>query len=150
MKNLKVVIQLMRTTTIFKIIQSELIKKGLDEFIDDDGNLVLFDDDHQFMTKILKYDDDVSKIVDHLFYGQSLKDQEFDTHFKKGFLYRFINRQINRQTVESFRLELLATFISNEDYINRIYSDMDHYITQKQTSESESEQNNNQVNSGST
>src|SRR5699024_4885812 len=70
-------------------------------------------------------------------------------HFKKTFLYRFINRQINRQTIESFKLEMLSTFLMNQDYINRVYSDLDEYITQKQTNESENEQTNKQVNDGS-
>src|SRR5699024_1964099 len=140
----------MVTTTIYNIIQSELIKKGYNEFVDDNDNLVFFDDDHQFMTKIISYDDDVSEIVDDLFNGMSLEDNEHDHHFKKTFLYRFINRQINRQTIESFKLEMLSTFLMNKDYINRIYSDMDEYITQKQTNESENEQTNKQVNDGST
>src|SRR5699024_10430227 len=140
----------MVTMTLYDYIQSELIKKGYNEFIDNDGNLVLFDDDHQFMTKILSFDEDVSEIVDEIFNAVNLDDSDHDHHFKKTFLYRFINRQINRQTIESFKLELLSTFLMNEDYINRIYSDMDQYLTQKQTNESENEQTNKQVNDGST
>lgn len=139
----------MVTTTIYNFIQSELIKRGYNEFVDHDGNLVFFDDDHQFMTKILSFDDDVSEIVDDLFNGMGLEDREYDLHFKKTFLYRFINRQINRQTIESFKLEMLSTFLMNQDYINRVYSDLDEYITQKQTNESENEQTNKQVNDGS-
>lgn len=138
------------TTSLYNIIQSELIKKGFNEFIDSQGNLVFFDSDYQFMTKILSYDKDVAEIVDQLFTGLKLKDREFDEHFKKGFIYRFINRRINRQTIETFRLELLSTFLSNEDYINRIYSDIDKYITQSQVSDSQNKQTNKQKNDGST
>lgn len=140
----------MVTTTIYNIIQSELIKRGYNEIVDQDGNLVFFDDDRQFMTKILSFDHDVSEIVDDLFNGMRLEDNDHDHHFKKTFLYRFINRQINRQTIESFKLEMLSTFLMNKDYINRIYSDLDHYITQKQTNESENKQTNNQKVDGST
>lgn len=132
------------TTTLFNIIRSELIKKGYNEFIDDQGNLVIFDQEHQFMTKIFSYDQDVSIIVDHLFSGMKLQDPEHDKHFKRSFLYRFINRRINRQTVESFKMELLATFMNNESFINRVYQDLDKYVTLTSMNESENRQTNNQ------
>lgn len=140
----------MVTTTIYNFIQSELIKRGYNEIVDTQGNLVFFDDDHQFMTKIFSFDDDVVEIVDDLFNGFCLDDNVHDIHFKKAFLYRFINRQINKQTIESFKIELISTFLMNQDYINRVYSDLDKYVTQKQTNESESEQKNKQLNDGST
>lgn len=138
------------TTTIYNIIQSELIKKDFNEFVDDQGNLVFFDQDHQFMTKIFSYDVNVSAIVDQLFTGFSLKDPEHDHHFKKAFLYRFINRKINRQTVESFRLELLSTFLMNQDFINRIYSDIELYLNQTAITDQLNKQTNIQKNDGST
>src|SRR5690606_8099874 len=106
--------------------------------------------DYQFMKKILSYDKDVSDIVNHLFSGLSLKNKEFDNHFKKGFLYRFINRKINRQTIEGFRLEMMSTFYSNEDFINRIYEDVDKYLTQTTISDQRNKQVNKQKNDGST
>lgn len=140
---------MMRTTTLFNFIQSELIKKGFNEFVDKDGNLVFFDSDHQFMSKILSYDEDISKIVDEIFNGMNLDDPFHDEHFKKYFLYRFINRQINKQTIEAFKLELLSVFMSNQKYINMVYNDLEDYIHQKNISNSENEQKNSQVNSGS-
>lgn len=140
----------MITVTLYKYIQSELIKKGLNEFVDNEGNLVFFDEEHQFITKILSYDSDILEIVNKLFTGQSLKNDEHDLHFKKAFLYRFINRQINRQTIESFRLELLSTFLMNEDFINRIYIDVDKYLTQTQTTDQHNKQINKQSNDGRT
>ena len=140
----------MRTTTIFNYLQSELIKRGYNEFIDKDGRLVFFDKDHQFITKIFSYDEDVSEIVDDLFNGMKLEDPVNDEHFKKNFLYRFINRQINRQTIESFKLELISVFMSNQKYINMVYTDLEDYVLQKNVSNSDNEQKNNQVNSGST
>ena len=140
----------MRTTTLFNFIQSELIKRGFNEFVNKDGHLVFFDSDYQFMTKIFSYDDDVSEIVDDLFNGMNLDDQVHDNHFKKSFIYRFINRQINRQTIEAFQLELLSVFMINQKYINTVYNDLEDYILQKNISNSDNEQKNNQVNSGST
>ena len=140
----------MRTTTIYNIVHSELIKKGLNEFVDEDDNLIYFDSDLQFMNKIFSYDEDVYEIVDDLFNGMKLDDPVHDEHFKRNFLYRFINRQINRQTIESFKLELLSVFMSNKTYINMVYEDLEDHILQKNISHSDNEQNNNQVNSGST
>lgn len=141
---------MMRTTTLFNYFQSELIKKGFNEFIDNDGNLVFFEKEHQFTSKILSYDNDVSEIVNELFNGATLDDPIHDKHFKKSFLYRFINRQINRQTIESFKMELLSVFMSNQTYINMVYKDLDKYIQQKNISTSENEQVNNQNNTGTT
>lgn len=118
------------------------MKEGFNEFVDDDGNLVLFEEESQFMTKIMNYDDDVQHIMDRIFNGVSLTKREHDLHFKKVFFYRFINRQINRQTIESFKLELMTTFLSNQNYINRIYTDVELYLTQTQLHNQINEQNN--------
>jgi len=140
---------MMRTTTIYNIIHSELIKRGYNEIVDDEGNLIYFDSDQQFMNKIFSYDEDISEIVDDLFNGNVLDDPVHDDHFKRNFFYRFINRQINRQTIEAFKLEMLSVFMSNKTYINMVYEDLEDYILQKNISHSDNEQNNNQVNSGS-
>lgn len=140
----------MRTTTIYNIIHSELIKRGYNEIVDDDGNLIFFDSDKQFMNKIFSYDEDISEIVDDLFNGNVLDDPVHDEHFKRNFFYRFINRQINRQTIESFKFEMLSVFMTNKTYINMVYEDLENYILQKNISNSDNEQKNNQVNTGST
>ena len=138
------------TTTLFRIIQSELIEQGFNEFVNSDGNLILFDSDHQFTTKILNYDTDVREIVDHLFIGVSLTKREHDEHFKKMFINRFINRRINRQTIEAFKFELQSTFLMNQNYMNTVYTDLDKYITQSQINENTNKQTNEQLNDGET
>ena len=135
-------------TTLFDVMRSELIQAGLNEFVDEQGNLIFFNEDHQFMGKIFSYDEQVAKIVDKLFTGYGLDDPEFDTHFKKGFLFRFLNRRIGRQTVDSFRMSLLSTFLTNQRYINHIYQDLDKYIHQQQDATSMTDQINNQTNDG--
>lgn len=138
------------TPTLFKIIQSELIKRGFNEFVSNEGKLIFFDEDHQFMTKIFKYDKDVQAIVDDLFLNQSLETNDYDHHFKKAFIHRFLNRGINRQTVESFKLQLSSTFLASESYINRLYRDLDKYIENVQTSKSDNKQTNRQNSDGTT
>ena len=136
----------MKTTTLFKLIQSELIKEGFNEFVDEDGNLIFFDSEHQFTSKILSYDEDIKNIVNDLFSNVQLDDQVFDEQFKKMFLYRFINRQINRQTVESFKMQLLYTFLNHQDFLNRLAKDLDQYLTNA----TEQEQINQQLTDGTT
>ena len=136
----------MKTTTLFKLIQSELIKEGFNEFVDEDGNLIFFDSEHQFTSKILSYDEDIKNIVNDLFSNVQLDDQVFDEQFKKMFLYRFINRQINRQTVESFKMQLLYTFLNHQDFLNRLAKDFDQYLTNA----TEQEQINQQLTDGTT
>src|SRR5699024_4319226 len=74
------------------------------------------------------------------FNGYGLDKEEHDTHFKKMFFYRFINREINRQTVESFMFELMSTFMMNQDHINRVYNDLEKYILQHSTSDTSNKQ----------
>lgn len=136
----------MITTSLFKVIQSELMKQGFNEYVNQDGNLVFFDEDAQFMTKILNYDEDIKEIMVSLFNGVSLDDRENDEHFKKIFLYRFINREMNRQTIEAFKLELMSTFLMNKTFIEQVYNDLEKYIT----NENESEQINKQTVDGHT
>src|SRR5699024_10463562 len=61
---------------------------------------------------------------------------------------RFVNRQINRQTVEAFKMELLSTFISNETFIKTLYEDLEKYIEQTNTTNGETNQINKQLNDG--
>ena len=129
------------TTTLYKIVQSELYALGHDhEIVDKEGNLVFFDNKFQVMSKIMSYDEDIKNIVNHLFNGYGLEKEEHDTHFKKMFFYRFINREINRQTVESFMFELMSTFMINQGHINRVYNDLEKYILQHSTSETSNKQ----------
>ena len=105
-----------------------MFKKGHKEIFNDKGELIFFDSDQQIMGKVMSYDNDVSDIIDDLFIGYGLNNQAYDHHFKKTFMYRFINREINRQTVESFKMSLMSTFLQQQEYINRIYTDMEKYI----------------------
>lgn len=123
------------TITLYNFIQSELIKKGLNEIVDANGNLIFFNEDAQFMTKIFSYDADISDIVNKLFNGVGLPDTLHDQHFKKAFMFRFINRRINRQTIEAFKMELLSTFLVNQTYINRVYADLELFLLQTKQGE---------------
>ena len=126
----------MATTTLFKIIQSQLINAGKTEFVNAAGELVYFNEAYQFTWKILNYDEDVQTIVDKLFNGVSLNNRENDIHFKKMFLFRFYNRMINKQTIEAFQFELMSTLLSKLSYINSVYDDLNKYLENTQTATS--------------
>jgi len=139
----------MVTTTLFKIIQSELIKVGRNEFegtekqtsLFDFGTFDFFKNDLQFTSKLFSYDDDIKLIVNWLFNNFSLDDPEHDEHFKKMFIYKFVNRQIQKQTIESFKYDLAYVFLSKKDYINRIYKDGEKYLHRLNLSEGNSNSN---------
>lgn len=129
----------MTTTTLFKIVQSELIKMNHNEFDNGKkatesfpfGDFVFYDKQYQFTEKVLNFDKDVQKIVQYLFHDNSLDVDFHDIHFKKMFLMRFANRQINRQTIEAFKFELVNTFLTYEEHINRVYMESEMYINNK-------------------
>ena len=134
-------VTVLTTTTLYKIVQSELYALGHDhEIVDKEGNLVFFDNDFQVMSKIMSYDNDIETIVDRLFNHMKLNNTIHDQHFKKTFFFRFINREINRQTVESFMLELTATFLTNMNYINIVYEDLEKYLNQWSTTDQTNKQ----------
>ena len=119
------------TTTLYEIIESELQRLGLNEFVNNDR--IHFNDlKHSFMQKMLYFDDDVKQIVDHIFFkGFMFNDERIDRYFKESFTLRFLYREIGRQTVEAFASQVLYITMTHEDYIYRVYgSDMYKYIEQ--------------------
>ena len=149
---------MMITTTLYKYFQSELIKEGENEFFqpnqesyfDPPIDFVWFDEKYQFTTKLMTYDDDIEKITNNLFGGLKLKNDEHDKHFKKMFVNRFIERQINRQTIEAFKMILISTFMSQQEFINNVYENMENFIKQKSVSNQKNNQSNKQKTDGST
>lgn len=123
------------TTTMFDIIQAELIKKGKNEFRNR-GRLTFYADEYSFMKKVIVYDEDVQEIVDRVFFPSEVLDiKELDIKFKKTFVNRFLNREIGFQTVESFTSQLMYTLLINKDYIEMVYEHTKELIKNKQTSE---------------
>lgn len=120
------------TTTLNEILKAELHKKGFNEFVNE-GKLTFNDPNFQFIQKILYYDDDVKSIVTQTFFkGFRFHDERVDNYFKEAFVSRFLDREINRQTVEGFATQVLHTTITHEDYIYTVFNSetMDKYIQQ--------------------
>lgn len=119
------------TTTLYEIIESELQRLGLNEFVNND-RISFNNSEYAFMQKMLYFDDDVKQIVDRVFFkGFMFNDERIDRYFKESFTLRFLYREIGRQTVESFASQVLYITMTHEDYIYRVYgSDMYKYIEQ--------------------
>lgn len=117
------------TTTLMDIIQSELQRAGFNEFYNF-GQLSFNNDDYAFIQKVLRFDDDVKKIVDDKFFkGFRLNNERIDRYFKEAFTTRFLDREIGRQTVEAFAGLVLYECIIREDYINTVFgSDLYKYL----------------------
>lgn len=110
------------TTTLNEYINSELELIGQDEFIDSDGNLIIFNEEFQFIQKILKYDDDVHNVVTNkIFKGYKLSNDSVDRYFKKAFITRFLDREIGRQTIEAFTSQLLYVTLTHQEYIETVF-----------------------------
>ena len=129
----------MKTVTIYDVIQSELINDGHNEFVND-GKLTFFDNEFSFMQKVLQYDEPVHDIVTRFFFnGLTLANDLDDKHFKRAFLLHFMERQINKQTIENFSAQLSYVFMMNQDYLNRVYQDLDKYLTGHSENENQSQ-----------
>lgn len=122
------------TTTLYDILQSELIKDGHNEFVNK-NQLTFFDRDYAFIRKIMLYDEDVQSIVDDIFFQDiQLVTPESDKLFKKTFINRFYNREIGFQTVEAFSSQVVYVTLTNYDYLNNLYDNLDDYLTGKKIS----------------
>ena len=92
-----------------------------DEFINN-GKLTIFDEEFQFIQKIIKFDEDVYKIVNEkIFKNLKFEDEKVDKHFKKSFITRFLDREINRQTIEAFASQVVYITLTHEEYINTVF-----------------------------
>lgn len=149
------------TTTLMDILKGELQKRGFNEFVND-GNLTFNDKSYAFIQKILRFDEDVKDIVDDvIFQGFRFNDERIDRYFKQSFVTRFLDREINRQTVEAFGTQVLHYTIIREDYIftvfgSELYKYLENHVdynadqtgntvedeTQNQTNEQTQNQNN--------
>lgn len=130
------------TATVSDIIVSELQKSGLNEFVNK-GRLSFNDNEFAFIQKILHFDDDVKKIVDNkIFKGFKFNDERIDRYFKEAFVTRFLDREINRQTVEAFASQVLYVSLTHEDYIYTVFSnDMQKYMENHTTTDTEDKGN---------
>lgn len=119
------------TATLMEIIQSELQNMGHDEFINK-GHLTFNDSEFAFIQKVLRYDEDVQKIVNSVFFkGFKFNDELIDRYFKESFVTRFIDREIGRQTVEAFASQVLYVTLTREDYIYTVFGqEMQKYMEQ--------------------
>lgn len=130
------------TSTMYSYIFTELHNQGKSELVDN-HQLTFYDDDVAFIKRIFRLDDDVYDIINRkIFIGFTLENEEHDRQFKRLFLNRFYDREINRQTFEDFASQVLFVSLSHEQYLNNIYANVNDYMKGKSTSNSGSKGNN--------
>lgn len=130
------------TATLFGMLKAEMINIGLNEFFNN-NQITAFEDEFQFIKKMMKYDDDTHNLVTKMFFqGYELPDKTVDKTFKKMFLNRFLNRQIQTQTVEVFSSKLLSKTMQHEMYLIEVLSNLSKYILGENTNETTGTNNN--------
>lgn len=135
MNKKKAVNAMKTTTTLYDILQSELIMQGFDEF-ENNGRLTAFDDDFAFMKKMQRFDADIKSIVTDKFFNGFTFSTLVDETFKKMFLHKFMNREIQTQTMEVFSSNVSFFCMANEHYIEELFQNLDDYIRAKTTNTS--------------
>ena len=117
------------TTTMYDYLHSELHNNGENEFFNQ-NQLTGFNDDFAFIQRIMDYDEVVASIVNRrIFHGLSLAKPEYDQSFKRMFVNRFLNRQIQTQTIDAFSAKVSYEFLQLTPYLNNLFENFDKYVT---------------------
>ena len=122
----------MITATVHDLIESELTAAGYDEFMTD-GQITFLNKSTSVTHKILTYDEDVHAVVTDAFFQGFTFTDPMDKPFKKMFVNRFWNREINRQTLEDFSNKLLYVTLSRQHYIETVFADLLAYVNNEST-----------------
>lgn len=122
------------TTTLEEIIVSELYHAGHNPYFNN-NQMTFFDDDFQFLKKIMFYDDDVHKIVTKKFFVGFEFSNEYDKVFKKAWINKFYDFEIAFQTMELFASKNIHLTLSLEKYISELYGNIDSYLSNTYISE---------------
>lgn len=130
------------TISLYDYIQSELQKQGFNEFVNEEGELVFFDNEYQFIRKMMNYDEEVAQIMDDLFLHESLPNEENDQAFKRLFLLKFMERYVAFQSMEIFSAKLTYVFLANQTFITNVLTSADDFITNTQTNKQQSHDKN--------
>ena len=120
------------TASLMDIIQTELINKGFNEFVNKvDGitQITRNDDQFTFIRKVAQYDDDIQAVVDRTFFMNfKFENETTDLFFKRSFVTRFLDRQIGNQTVDLFANHLVSFSILNEAFIDNLVMNFEKYL----------------------
>lgn len=126
------------TTTLEQILRHELKNRGYSEFTS--GNYINWHNpDNNLISRILNFDPEIHDIITNRFFlGFTLNTPEADKRFKHAWAMHFLDRQIGFQTVERFALKNSSVTRNYEDFLNTYYTQLEDYLNNKQTSNSES------------
>lgn len=128
----------MKTTTIYRILISELEKQGFNYFQDEKTGKVRYLSDEALENKILTYDEDIDYIVSVvLFNNNYIHNNQADQAFKYLWVNRFLNREIKYQSLTLFTAKNTALFYQYANLILAYFRDFDKYLTGETQSETE-------------
>lgn len=115
------------TTTIEEIIRGEYDKDGGDDFFNPKtGQLIEMGDKFALLKRIATFDDKIYDLCNYtLFSDYILQSKGCDRYFKRMFVNNFLNREIAFQTVDLFRVKLLASLMADDKYLSNIYEHFD-------------------------
>lgn len=111
------------TTTLFYIIQSELLNNGYNEYLSQNHNqITVFNNERRIMSSITKYTNPeiISACENTIFYGLDLLTSN-RLRFERDFLNTFLNRVIKYQTFEHFRSVFVGYLSTNLEVLTSIY-----------------------------
>lgn len=116
---------MIQTTTLIRILQSELPWSPINER---GTQITAFD--KGLLSKILSFDSDVYDLVtEKIFLGETLSEPKHDKDFKKIFIARNLQKQIQTQTFDAFCLRCASCFMKHRKFLDQVYMHFDKFIS---------------------
>ncbi len=116
------------TTTLLEYLSSELHREGISEFVDN-HQIISRDKRRTYIKKVMIMDDDVYNILnDRLFIDFKLEDEKADKQFKRTFCNRFLDAELQQQTIDSHASKVLYVCLLNEVFLNEVYTNLLDYV----------------------
>lgn len=140
------------TSSIYEILASEGYRNGFNDFVAPDGlHLIGYGDNYAFVNKVAAYDGDIQKWANRvLFKDYKLSSSGADSFFKREFVTRFINRELKYQTVDIWRIKLVAEMVKYDQWISNTYDSFAKIYTNEKDGKTTGNLLANQVNTSNT
>lgn len=131
------------TSTIEDILRGEAKANGWDDiFNSKEYQLIRYGDESALIYQVATYTPFMSKLCDHLIFGQyKLESFGADQFFKKAFMNRFINREIAQQTIDIFRNHVVQYLATNDEWLSETYDHFDDMFSNKSDNSNKGQQN---------
>lgn len=133
------------TVSLYNILESELVKAGLDPWFNKETNqLIKHGGSDAIIYRLASFDDDSYKVVNKaIFAGVTTGNDEADRYFKHMFVTRFMLREIKFQTLDIFRAKATSLLLSDSQYINQLFTKYDQLVNGTATGNTKANSNSN-------